>query len=255
MSASVVASNAPEEMLPLIMKNDADCSDLLYPGVDMSSDGSYHDVFGGLPHNMAAQHFAEFTEASGMQRVTLPASFVSGSPSPSLPTDAAILILKTIVTTRDIASICACIHKFLLQLVAEKQRPSDGELFGPLTWNIARLGEMLSALDVLVCDKVADVIEAEGWDLIATISVIRAWGKVMTIFSFACIRCLVSQWVAALESATTKCKSCTPSWEAALTPNGWNHSLASRLLKGHLEPTIGAYNAVHNLLARMNLAA
>lgn len=246
-------TDAPESILPFIMKCGSDIGQYSLEGLNFCSDSGLETVFGQLPHCVALARLSDFVSASALQHMVLPAAFVHDSPQ--IDVDVALLALRMAVVCRNIVGAAAFVHDGLLVPSAASARPADDKLFNEMTWAIASLGELLSCLDEVVSSQTA--LKAEGGNIsfLTPVTLVRGWGKVMSIFSRVSIHSLIGMFVKILDEATIKCKTATPAWKAAITDEGWNHALAKKLLGGRLEATVSAHNNVHAVMGRMSASA
>lgn len=255
MSEAVVAKKPIADILPFMMKSkNDDCNELAPNDLHIADDANTKDIFKAAAHNQAFEHLCNFAEASALPTLVLPESFGEGHLE--LPIQSATEVLRATVSIYDLVSLAAFIHKHLILPSSRGVLIPPSALFGQLTLAISHFSQMMSDLESVLTSAAATQAESGGWELTPSMGMLKEWRKTFCIFLRGALESAVASFVAALRTATHKCRDATPAWEACIVGSSFDLEMSKKLVgAGRLPSIVSAYNEVHSILKQMNMSA
>lgn len=209
-----------------------------------------------IAHNEAHRRLADLAEIMGLETILLPGVFAQDGSAAEVVVQQALIVLKVFCRVHDIGIVAADLHTNLIELGSTKL-VAISSLKGYLCDALHELRSMLCELESSVRSDEAIAVEREGLRLATSLSVVREWLKSMAIFSGACEKELLKNFVKHLEAEVANCRKAVPEWEAAFQgpEKKFNETLAAKLMMNKLGLVVRKHNLIHEILASMNQVA
>jgi len=216
-----------------------------------------HHTMRSASHNIALVHIEEFVSAVGLGRFVMPgvACVANGGPA-ALSSSDALMVLRTMCSVRDIATLAAIVQESLMNPGSEGRQVDASECFGYMADCVALLSFLVGDLEQVLEGEQALAIESAGWTVPLPFGLARQWRQCMAHYACRARDAILDQVVVHLDAEIIKCKAAVPDFQACVTKGKYDAALASEIVLGKkLQGTIAAHNDLHGLLTNISVAA